>query len=302
MREQAQEEIFGPRRLPRARRCPPVGNARRPTAAGGVTGTSPYSSGAPYSTHYLGPGRQDAVTARPGARCSSPPRSAFEMLDDWGDLLGLKGSGSTACRSRRARPRPLGARGHAIAAVDVSGGTPGRGCTATRCTPAADACFFQLALACTHGRRGAGRAGRVRAHPATRPTSARRPPARARTRSSSASSGRRSGKIRAARGRRRPRRRAAHDNCRAAAEGERPYDVRRRQLAASSRARRAPRRGTRCRPGSTATPDRARPASGERLERIFRDMATGWGHFQTANDTFFQGELARAHLGVQAPD
>jgi 3-hydroxy-9,10-secoandrosta-1,3,5(10)-triene-9,17-dione monooxygenase len=38
--------------------------------------------------------------------------------------------------------------------------------------------------------------------------------------------------------------------------------------------------------------------SGERLERIFRDMATGWGHFQTANDTFFQGELARAHLGL----
>jgi len=41
---------------------------------------------------------------------------------------------------------------------------------------------------------------------------------------------------------------------------------------------------------------------GERLERIFRDMATGWGHFQTANDTFFQGELARAYLGVPAPD
>ena len=40
---------------------------------------------------------------------------------------------------------------------------------------------------------------------------------------------------------------------------------------------------------------------GERLERIFRDMATGWGHFQTANDTFFQGELARAYLGVPAP-
>jgi hypothetical protein len=31
-------------------------------------------------------------------------------------------------------------------------------------------------------------------------------------------------------------------------------------------------------------------------------MATGWGHFQTANDTCFQGELARAYLGVTSSD
>jgi 3-hydroxy-9,10-secoandrosta-1,3,5(10)-triene-9,17-dione monooxygenase len=39
---------------------------------------------------------------------------------------------------------------------------------------------------------------------------------------------------------------------------------------------------------------------GERLEQTFRDMATGWGHYQTANDSFFHAEIAREHFGLRA--
>jgi 3-hydroxy-9,10-secoandrosta-1,3,5(10)-triene-9,17-dione monooxygenase len=38
--------------------------------------------------------------------------------------------------------------------------------------------------------------------------------------------------------------------------------------------------------------------SGQRLERIFRDMAIGWGHFGTIVGDWAARELAREHLGL----
>ena len=40
--------------------------------------------------------------------------------------------------------------------------------------------------------------------------------------------------------------------------------------------------------------------NGERIERIFRDMAIGWGHFGTIAGDWAARELARQHLGVSA--
>ena len=41
--------------------------------------------------------------------------------------------------------------------------------------------------------------------------------------------------------------------------------------------------------------------NGQRMERIFRDMAMGWGHFGTIVGDWAQRELAREHLGVAPP-
>ena len=60
------------------------------------------------TTYYMG---QALLPAPAGAGPDDPPpmllfvapRSEWEMLDDWGDMLGLKGSGSHSIRSTRPR-------------------------------------------------------------------------------------------------------------------------------------------------------------------------------------------------------
>ena len=64
------------------------------------------------------------------------PRSEFTMLDDWGALIGLKGSARTRSRFERGRiPAHWAIEDALMVDFDVAGrGTPGLGCTATRCT------------------------------------------------------------------------------------------------------------------------------------------------------------------------
>jgi 3-hydroxy-9,10-secoandrosta-1,3,5(10)-triene-9,17-dione monooxygenase len=62
-----------------------------------ITGRWPYASGAPYSTHYIGHTR--APPAEPGGEPGPEvvfvlPRGEWRLGNDWGDVLGLKGSGS----------------------------------------------------------------------------------------------------------------------------------------------------------------------------------------------------------------
>jgi len=93
----AQEKIFGPTRdfvapgsLPaRAKpQCVAVPDGDRSR----ISGKWPYASGSPYSTHLLGgahlgdaPDRRFMIVV---------PRDQYEVLEDWGAILGLKGSGS----------------------------------------------------------------------------------------------------------------------------------------------------------------------------------------------------------------
>ncbi|MEP7047879.1 MAG: hypothetical protein ABI949_14415 [Ilumatobacteraceae bacterium] len=102
--EQAQEEIFGP-----------DGHFVAPLSVGNITGSRPavpveggymlsgkwrYASGVPYSTHFMGL----AEIAEPEAVAGDPPqpllvivpRDEYEVLEDWGNLIGLKGSGSNS--------------------------------------------------------------------------------------------------------------------------------------------------------------------------------------------------------------
>jgi 3-hydroxy-9,10-secoandrosta-1,3,5(10)-triene-9,17-dione monooxygenase len=63
-----------------------------------VRGTWHFCSGAPYSTHHMGlaptsDGRMVVVTI---------PRDQYTVLDNWGDLIGLKGSGSNSITAEDA--------------------------------------------------------------------------------------------------------------------------------------------------------------------------------------------------------
>ena len=90
--EEAQEEIFGNGHF-----VSPASFAFQDALAtpvdGGyrVRGTWHFCSGAPYSTHHMGlapTGEEGQVVV------FVVPRERFQVLDNWGDLIGLKGSGS----------------------------------------------------------------------------------------------------------------------------------------------------------------------------------------------------------------
>src|SRR5262249_33852952 len=99
--EQAQSEIFADPDF----RCPavaaPSGQATRTEDGWELNSTHVYSSGIPYATHYMG----QTFAAGSGGDGKAPtillfvaPRGTWTMLDDWGDTLGLKGSGSHSVR------------------------------------------------------------------------------------------------------------------------------------------------------------------------------------------------------------
>ena len=96
--EQAQSEIFGDGDFRAASVAAPIGFAEPTDDGWSLTGKVSYCSGIPYSTHYMGQAltaRRAAGRARPGRCCSSTrPRGVWEMHDDWGHTIGLKGCGS----------------------------------------------------------------------------------------------------------------------------------------------------------------------------------------------------------------
>ncbi len=66
-----------------------------------ITGKWPYASGAPYSTHFIG---QAFLPLPDGERGSEIlfvlPRSEWTLCHDWGDVMGLKGSGSHSVEAK----------------------------------------------------------------------------------------------------------------------------------------------------------------------------------------------------------
>lgn len=91
-----------------------------------IKGTWTYASGAPYATHFMPsvviPGDDPQ---RPGLGLALIPRSQWKMLDDWGAILGLRGSGSNSIRVEEARVP----QNHVVRVdmrnTDLSQGTPG---------------------------------------------------------------------------------------------------------------------------------------------------------------------------------
>lgn len=96
--EEAQAEIFANGEFRAPLTAKPEGTARRDKDGGWrVSGTFHYNSGAPYSTHMMShtlPEEPAADGSPAGPLFFIAPRSEYTVLDDWGDVLGLKGSGS----------------------------------------------------------------------------------------------------------------------------------------------------------------------------------------------------------------
>ncbi|MEH1099507.1 acyl-CoA dehydrogenase family protein [Micromonospora sp. CPCC 205561] len=127
--EQAQADMFAGGDFIAPAPIAPGGTARRDPDGGWILdGTWRYCSGAPYATHLIGHALvDDGDGGPPQPLLFVAPRDRWEMLDDWGGQLGLKGSGSQSIRMSGARiPEYFGRLGVHLGEVSVTGGTPGR--------------------------------------------------------------------------------------------------------------------------------------------------------------------------------
>jgi 3-hydroxy-9,10-secoandrosta-1,3,5(10)-triene-9,17-dione monooxygenase len=123
--EQAQVDVFGTDGEFRApSRGTPMGTAVPVEAGWLVNGTWDYCSGAPYATHFMPVAFEDPSDPTSFV-LAVVPRSQWTMLDDWGDVLGLAGSGSHSIEVKDAVvPEHFVVRENLLD-VDVTGGTPG---------------------------------------------------------------------------------------------------------------------------------------------------------------------------------
>ncbi|HEY3956709.1 MAG TPA: acyl-CoA dehydrogenase family protein [Streptosporangiaceae bacterium] len=92
--ERAQDELFRAGDFV----CPavigPAGTAERADGGWVLSGTWRYCSGAPYATHFLGHTLVSQGGGPPAPMLFIMPRGQWRIEDDWGDQLGLRGSGS----------------------------------------------------------------------------------------------------------------------------------------------------------------------------------------------------------------
>lgn len=147
--EREQAEIFGDGDF----RCPavagPSGEATRVDGGWELSGRFPYCSGVPYATHYLG------QTLATGDDPLGPPelllflarREDWTMLEDWGQLLGMKGSGSQSIVFERAfLPERFVLPGVSMVTIDLSRDTFGQRLHDNPIYAGASASFFQAEL------------------------------------------------------------------------------------------------------------------------------------------------------------
>lgn len=132
--EEAQREIFGPGgEFRAAARDTPRGTARPVDGGFIVNGTWDYCSGIPYSTHLIagamiedpdgGVGEYDQYGGR--QVLVTMPADQWEILGDWGHMIGLKGSGSHSVRAVDAFVPDLLVPPVNLLDIDVASGTPG---------------------------------------------------------------------------------------------------------------------------------------------------------------------------------
>ena len=127
--EQAQEEIFGDGDFRAAAVAAPIGPATHGDGEWALNGRVAYCSGIPLSTHYMGQALIADADGTPTERMLLfvAPRSAFEIVDDWGRLAGLKGSGSNSITFTDGRiPEHWAIEDALMVDFDVAGrGAPG---------------------------------------------------------------------------------------------------------------------------------------------------------------------------------
>jgi 3-hydroxy-9,10-secoandrosta-1,3,5(10)-triene-9,17-dione monooxygenase len=98
--QSAQALIFGDGHFICAATVKPQGTVRQYTDAQlQIDGTYNYCSGIPYSTHFMSHAFWTEADGTKGAPASFvAPSNSWKRLNDWGDSLGLKGSGSHSVR------------------------------------------------------------------------------------------------------------------------------------------------------------------------------------------------------------
>jgi 3-hydroxy-9,10-secoandrosta-1,3,5(10)-triene-9,17-dione monooxygenase len=103
--EEAQIEALGGGDFRAASVAAPTAQATPFDGGWEINGTIAYCSGIPYSNWYMGqaimPGKQ--ANGEPRVMLFIAPESQWEMLNDWGDQLGLRGSGSQSIRFEGGR-------------------------------------------------------------------------------------------------------------------------------------------------------------------------------------------------------
>jgi 3-hydroxy-9,10-secoandrosta-1,3,5(10)-triene-9,17-dione monooxygenase len=309
--QEAQAEFFGDGHFIAPSVTPPAGVAQRADDGWILNGTHPYSSGAPYATHFMG------QTFTPGDEPGSPPgpmmlfvapRSTWTMLNDWGDILGMKGSGSHSVRFENAFiPSHYALEDTWMVNVDVSRGSPGLQLHGNPMYAGRTACVFQGEISAIMVGAAKGALDEYEEIITTRKTM--RPPIVERYRDPDYQRwyGIAVGKIATAEAALIQVAEQYMDACRGAADDgvtfSREEDLRlnivgRETMALAWEAMQNYIFKT---AGSSAA------KKGERMERIYRDMSTGWSHFQNLLGDWTSRELALEHFGLmldreQKPD
>ena len=124
--KQAQDELFAQSDFICPTTFKPEGFASRDADGGWiVNGDFHFCSGAPYATHYMGHAiPRDCELSAPMLFIA--PRSSWTRLDDWGNQIGLKGSGSHSIRFNGGKvPRHFALPDTTLATLDRRGGTIG---------------------------------------------------------------------------------------------------------------------------------------------------------------------------------
>jgi 3-hydroxy-9,10-secoandrosta-1,3,5(10)-triene-9,17-dione monooxygenase len=147
--QEAQDEIFAAGDFRASSVAAPVGTATSEETGWEIHGQVAFASGTPYSTFYMGQALLpvEDEQAAPPLLLFVAPRSQWQMLDDWGDMLGLKGSGSQSIRFDHSHiPAAWGFEGNMID-VDVTGGTPGYELHGNPMYAGRAMCIFTMSLA-----------------------------------------------------------------------------------------------------------------------------------------------------------
>jgi 3-hydroxy-9,10-secoandrosta-1,3,5(10)-triene-9,17-dione monooxygenase len=124
--EEAQEAAFGPDGDFLAPSIgAPSGTAARSGDGWHVEGNWAYCSGAPYATHFLPSVMVQHDSGPWTAGIALVPRDQFTVLDDWGAIIGMRGSGSNTIVVEGASVPESFVVEVDMLDVDLSAGTPG---------------------------------------------------------------------------------------------------------------------------------------------------------------------------------
>jgi 3-hydroxy-9,10-secoandrosta-1,3,5(10)-triene-9,17-dione monooxygenase len=294
--EQAQADVFG---FDGDFRCAAAFAPRdvltRTEDGWAIEGTFPYASGAPFSTHLL------AQAPLPdGPALFIVPRSEWTIVDDWGDTLGLRGSGSNSVNLDGARiPEHFALPGVDLMGMPPGVETPGLRLHGNPMYAHRPAGFYGVEAAAVVVGMARGAVDEYERQMRTRTTN--RPPVVPRSEDPDFQRwlGMAIARIDAAEIMVLGAARHLMETCAGILEG-RPYsyeeDVRVGMIArqALSYAWETVSGELIRTSGTSAVRD------GQRFQRIVRDMATGWGHLYNAMTDASARELARARLGSGA--